>query len=281
MSDGHVDLKATSGKRLSTRTPLKPLQGTTANRQIYMWTAPSASKRPSKTTKREDRRSSPPAVYSYKIVNQRLSHTAAFVPPRASAGPASPNIAYRFFRLGLPVGRSWLAVSLLLLKWPIVLHPVAVVPFLVAMKAALHDAFQQVHQQRQAPTGGQIRKPLHGRSQNQNSRALNTAASRMDIDRGEHGGRGGRGRGRGRGGRGGYGGRGGHGGRGGRGNSPQRGQSAGRGFSSRRGRNAGASRAPLDKDKLDMDLDNYMMTDSKAGRSILDNDLDSYMQNSA
>jgi hypothetical protein len=30
-----------------------------------------------------------------------------------------------------------------------------------------------------------------------------------------------------------------------------------------------------------MDLDNYMMTDSKAGRSILDNDLDSYMQNSA
>jgi hypothetical protein len=38
---------------------------------------------------------------------------------------------------------------------------------------------------------------------------------------------------------------------------------------------------PADKDKLDMDLDNYMMGDSKAGKSILDNDLESYMQHAA
>jgi hypothetical protein len=96
MSDGHVDLKTAPSRRMSTRTPLKSLQATAANRQMYMWATPGVAKRPTKSTKREDRRSSPPAVYSYKIVNQRLSHTAAFVPPRASAGPTCPNIAYRF-----------------------------------------------------------------------------------------------------------------------------------------------------------------------------------------
>lgn len=49
--------------------------------------------------------SPPPAVYSYSIVNQRLSHIAAFVPPKGNGlvggapgggGHQSTHIAYRF-----------------------------------------------------------------------------------------------------------------------------------------------------------------------------------------
>lgn len=46
-----------------------------------------------------------------------------------------------------------------------------------------------------------------------------------------------------------------------------------------RGGSRRGGRAPPNKDKLDMELDNYMLGDSKTGRSILDTDLDKYMSN--
>ena len=58
-----------------------------------------------------------------------------------------------------------------------------------------------------------------------------------------------------------------------------RGRTGGRGNGARSGRPAsgGGRREPPNKDRLDMDLDNYMIGDSKTGRSVLDQDLDSYM----
>lgn len=65
----------------------------------------------------------------------------------------------------------------------------------------------------------------------------------------------------------------------GRGGSPsRRGGRRGTGRGGRGGSRRGG-RVPPNKDKLDMDLDNYMLGDSKTGRSILDTDLDKYMSN--
>lgn len=54
-----------------------------------------------------------------------------------------------------------------------------------------------------------------------------------------------------------------------------RGGRGGRGRGRGRG---GSNRVPPNVENLDMDLDNYMLRDTKTGRSVLDNDLDSYMQ---
>lgn len=62
--------------------------------------------------------------------------------------------------------------------------------------------------------------------------------------------------------------------RGRRGGSPGRrgGQRGGRGGSRGRGT------TPLSRERLDMDLDSYMMKDAKTARTTLDNDLDAFMQ---
>lgn len=63
-------------------------------------------------------------------------------------------------------------------------------------------------------------------------------------------------------------------GRGNRRGSPRRGRRGG--FRGGRGGRGGRPAAP-NRDKLDLELDNYMLRDEKAGRSNLDNDLDAYM----
>lgn len=59
---------------------------------------------------------------------------------------------------------------------------------------------------------------------------------------------------------------------------PSRGISNRRGGRGGRGGRQGGRPVPLSQEKLDMDLDNYMMSDTKTARSTLDQDLDSYMQ---
>lgn len=132
----------------------------------------------------------------------------------------------------------------------------------------LNNRFQQAHLQRTAGAGvggaaastpGSLgKKRSQGTKGGRGRRALQS----MEIDREPHsGGPAGR--------------------RGGRGGSPsRRGGRRGTGRGGRAGRGGGRrGRAPPNKDKLDMDLDNYMLGDSKTGRSILDNDLDKYMSN--
>lgn len=61
--------------------------------------------------------------------------------------------------------------------------------------------------------------------------------------------------------------------RGGRGSGPRR-----RGAPSNRGGpRSGGGRPPLSADRLDRDLDAYMLRDKSTGAKILDADLDSYM----
>ena len=87
-SDSYLDerKRRRAGRLPDTRGPLKPLPAniTKSGKTVLVWTASGP--------KQHHRM---PAVYSYKIVNQRLSHIAAFAPPRAAAGPRA-NIAYRF-----------------------------------------------------------------------------------------------------------------------------------------------------------------------------------------
>lgn len=114
---------------------------------------------------------------------------------------------------------------------------------------------------RQGGSRGGVGRTPTGSGPAPTRRAFRTASHMMDVDSGHNPGRRGgspsRGAGRGRG----------------------RGRTGGRGSGARSGRPAsgGGRREPPNKDRLDMDLDNYMIGDSKTGRSVLDQDLDSYM----
>lgn len=106
-------------------------------------------------------------------------------------------------------------------------------------------------------SGGVTRRPPTGSGPAPTRRAFRTASRMMDVDSGHGSPTRGAGRGRGRG----------------------RGRQGGRGGarSGRPASSSGGRRGAPNKDRLDMDLDNYMMGDTKTGKSILDHDLDNYM----
>ena len=68
----------------------------TVEKRLLVWTASGAAIKCLSNESCVDRRDAMGrAVYSYTIVNQRLSHIAAFVPPRVTRVESS-QIAYRF-----------------------------------------------------------------------------------------------------------------------------------------------------------------------------------------